>query len=133
MIAALWWWRGGTLYRAASWPPGAGGVRGVKAAAVKGAILDVDALPGGVAVLVTRRVAGLGFDRIPTLLLGTASALRQRTLPAAGGDVLLRSLEVNWPEIRVRGVDVTAFTRLEEGSVEWRSEDGGVTWAVTRR
>ena len=81
----------------------------------------------------TRRVGGLGYDRLPTVLLGNASALRQRRLPAVGGDVLVRSLEVAWPEIRVRGFDVTAFTRREEGSVEWLSEDGGATWTVTRR
>jgi hypothetical protein len=129
----LWWWRGGTLYRAAAWPPGPGGLKGVKAASVKGAILDVAALPGGVAALVTRRVGGLGYDRVPTVLLGNTSTLRQRTLPGVGGDVLLRSLSVNWPELRVRGFDVTAFTRREEGSVEWVSEDGGATWTVTRR
>jgi len=129
----LWWWRGGTLYRAAAWPPGKGGLKGVKAAAVKGAILDVDPLPGGVAALVTRRVGGLGYDRIPKVLLGNVSALRQRTLPAVGGDVLVRSLDVAWPEVRVRGFDVTAFTRREEGSVEWLSEDGGASWTVTRR
>jgi hypothetical protein len=129
----LWWWRGGTLYRAAAWPPGAGGLKGVKAAAVKGSILDVDALPGGVAVLVTRRVGGLGYDRVPIVLLGNASALRQRTLPAVGGDVLVRSLDIAWPELRVGGFDVTAFTRGEQGSVEWVSHDGGATWTVTRR
>ena len=129
----LWWWRGGALYRAAAWPPGPGGLRSVKAAAVRGAILDVETLPGGVAALVTRRVSGLGFDRTPVLLLGNGSALRRRTLPAVGGDVLVRSLEVRWPEIAVRGLDVTAFTRREEGSVLWLSEDGGTTWTVTRR
>ena len=51
----------------AAWPPGAGGLKAVKAAAVKGAILDVDSLPGGVAALVTRRVGGLGYDRVPTV------------------------------------------------------------------
>jgi putative pyrroloquinoline-quinone-binding quinoprotein len=129
----LWWWRGGTLYRAAAWPPGAGGLKGVKVVTVKGAILDVDPLPGGVAALVTRRVGGLGYDRVPRVLLGSVSALRQRTLPAVGGDVLVRSLDVAWPEIRVRGFDVTAFTRREEGSVEWLSHDGGASWTVTRR
>ena len=75
----------------------------MKAAKVKGAILDVDALPGGVAALVTRRVGGLGYDRVPTLLLGNVSTLRQRTLPGVVGDVLLRSLDVNWPGLRVEG------------------------------
>jgi hypothetical protein len=129
----LWWWRGGALYRAAAWPPGPRGLKGVKAAKVKGAILDVDALPGGVAALVTRRVGGLGYDRVPTLLLGSISALRQRTLPGVGGDVLLRSLDVRWPELRVQGFDVTAFARGEHGSVEWVSQDGGASWTVTRR
>jgi hypothetical protein len=129
----LWWWRGGSLYRAAAWPPGARGLKGVKAAAVKGAILDVEAIPDGVAALVTRRVAGLGFDRIPILLLGNASVLRQRMLPAVGGDVLLRSMDVRWPEIRVDGFDVTAFSRHEGGSVQWRSADGGASWTVTRK
>jgi hypothetical protein len=129
----LWWWRGGVLYRAAVWPPGPSGLKGVKTAAVKGVILDVEAIPGGVAALVTRRAGGLGFDRIPTLLLGTGTVLRERTLPAVGGDVLLRSLEVSWPRIRVNGFDVTAFTRGEEGSVQWLSEDGGASWTVTRR
>jgi len=129
----LWWWRGGVLYRAAAWPPGPSGLKGVKAAAVKGAILDVEAIPGGVAALVTRRVGGLGFDRIPTLLLGAGTVLRERTLPAVGGDVLLRSLEVSWPRISVSGFDVTAFARREEGSVQWLSEDGGASWTVTRR
>ena len=129
----LWWWRGGTLYRAAAWPPGPGGLKGVKAASVKGAILDVAGLPGGVAALVTKRVGGLGYDRVPRVLLGNTSTLRQRTLPGVGGDVLLRSLEVKWPEIRVRGFDVTAFTRREEGSVEWLSADGGASWTVSRR
>jgi hypothetical protein len=40
---------------------------------------------------------------------------------------------VQWPEIAVRGFDVTAFTRREEGSVLWRSVNGGATWTVTRR
>ena len=104
----------------------------MKAAAVKGAIIDVDPLPGGVAALVTRRVGGLGYDRVPKVLLGSVSALRQRTLPAVGGDVSA-PLDVAWPEIRVRGFDVTAFTRREEGSVEWLSHDGGASWTVTRR
>jgi hypothetical protein len=129
----LWWWRGGSLYRAAKWPPGPRGLLGVKALSVKGAILDVQGLPGGVAVLVTRRVAGLGFDRAPVLLVGLGTSFRQRTLPPVGGDVLLRSLEANWPAIAVRGFDVTAFTRREEGSVQWLSQDGGTTWTVTRR
>jgi hypothetical protein len=58
--------------------------------------------------------------------------LRDRVLPRVGGDVLVGSFEVNWPQITVRGADVTAFTRREEGSVLWRSLDGGASWTVSR-
>jgi hypothetical protein len=78
-------------------------------------------------------VGGLGYDRVPTVLFGNASAPRQQTLPGVGGDVLVRSLEVDWPVLRVEGSDVTAFTRGEQGTVDWLSQDGGATWTVTRR
>jgi hypothetical protein len=44
----------------------------------------------------------------------------------------VRSVEVQWPVVAVQGFDVTAFTRGEEGSVLWRSQDGGATWSVSR-
>jgi hypothetical protein len=93
----------------------------------------VEAVPGGAAALVTRRVGGFGFDRKPLLRLVQNGSVRNRMLPAVGGDVLLRSLNVHWPAISVSGFDVTAFTRQQEGSVLWSSADGGTTWTVTRR
>jgi DNA-binding beta-propeller fold protein YncE len=129
----LWWWRGASLFRAAAWPPGPRGLNGVRVAAGKGAIVDVQPVPGGAAALVSRRVGGFGFDRTPLLRFAQNGSVRNRVLPAVGGDVLVRSLEVAWPEIAVHGVDVTAFTRREEGSVLWRSVNGGATWTVSRR
>lgn len=129
----LWWWRGGALSRAAAWPPGARGLRPVAVAKVKGSFLDVEPIPRGVAALVTRRVGGIGFDWRPLVVLVQGRAVRRLLLPRTAGDVLVRSLAVAWPEIAVHGVDVTAFTRREEGTVLWRSEDGGATWTVTRR
>jgi hypothetical protein len=61
----LWWWRGASLYRAAAWPPGPKGIKGVRVASGKGAIVDVEPVPGGAAALVSRRVAGFCFDRRP--------------------------------------------------------------------
>src|SRR5262245_37813138 len=43
----LWWWRGASLYRAVQWPPGLGGLKGSRVAAGKGAIADVQPVPGG--------------------------------------------------------------------------------------
>jgi hypothetical protein len=128
----LWWWRGASFYRAAAWPPGRGGLKGVRVASGKGAIVDVEPVPGGAAALVSRRVGGFGFDRTPLLRFVQNGSVRNRVLPAVGGDVLVRSFEVSWPEITVHGFDVTAFTRRQQGSVLWRSEDGGATWTVAR-
>jgi len=128
----LWWWRGASLYRAKSWPPKAAGLKGVRVASGKGAILDVLPVPGGAAALVTRRIGGFGFDRAPLLRVVQNGSLHDRVLPRVGGDVLLRSFDVSWPTITVHAVDVTAFTRHEQGSVTWISGDGGVTWAVSR-
>jgi hypothetical protein len=128
----LWWWRGASLYRAVQWPPGPGGLKGARVAAGKGAIVDVQPVPGGAAALVSRRVGGFGFDRAPLVRFVQNATLRDRVLPRVGGDVLVRSLEVSWPSIAVRAFDVTAFTRRQEGSVVWLSADGGATWTVTR-
>jgi hypothetical protein len=83
--------------------------------------------------MVTRRVGGFGYDRKPLLRFVQNGSVRDRLLPAVGGDVLVRSLNVHWPGITVTGFDVTAFTRQQEGSVLWSSPDGGATWTVTRR
>jgi len=128
----LWWWRGANLYRAAAWPPGPKGLKGVRVASGKGAIVDVEPVPGGAAALVSRRVGGFGFDRAPLLRFVQNGPLRDRVLPRVGGDVLVESFDVNWPQITVRGADITAFTRHEEGSVLWRSLDGGASWTVSR-
>jgi hypothetical protein len=108
-------------------------LQAVKVGSGAGAIVDVEPVPGGALALVTRRVAGFGFDRAPLLRFVQNGVLRVRALPRVGGEVLVRSVEVQWPVIAVHGFDVTAFTRGEEGSVEWRSQDGGATWRVSRR
>ncbi len=129
----LWWWRGGRLSQAALWPPGPRGLRERFFARVQGAIVDAKPAPNGVVALVTNRVAGIGFDHSPGLLLAQGGVARVLTLPSVTGEVLVRSLDAAWPRLTVRAVDVIAFTRGEEGSVTWASADGGSTWTVTRR
>jgi hypothetical protein len=128
----LWWWRNGLLYRAVAWPPRAGGLQGILVASTSGAIVDADAVPGGVLALATNRVAGVGLDNSPRLILAQGATVAVLHLPRVVGDVLVRSLETAWPVVTLRAFDVTAFTRGEEGDVTWRTIDGGRSWAVER-
>jgi hypothetical protein len=132
----LWWWRGGHLYRAVAWPPRAKGKHpGMHPRLVirlPGGIVDADPIPGGIAALVSRRAAGLGIDDAPRVVLANARSVRVLQLPGVSGEPLVRSLEVSWPTLTVRGYDVTAFTRGELGPLTWQSSDGGGTWSVTR-
>jgi hypothetical protein len=129
---ALWWWRGGGLYRAGSWPPRAGKLDGRHVAHLPGAIVGAGPVPGGVVALVSRRVSGLGLDSSPRLILVQGKRVRVLRPPGVTGEVLSQSLEVAWPELTIRGLDVTAFTREEGGEVTWRSGDGGRTWSIAR-
>jgi hypothetical protein len=54
-------------------------------------------------------------------------------LPRAEGEIVARSVDVAWPAMTVRGHDGVGFMRREEGSIEWRSIDGGAKWIVSRR
>ena len=128
----LWWWRGGTLFRAAKWPPAKKGLRRKRVARIKGEILDAKPVPDGVAALVTSRVAGIRFDNSPRILLVRGGVVTVLTLPTVEGQILARSLDVSWPQITVRGADVVAFTRGQQGAVNWRSADGGASWRVDR-
>jgi hypothetical protein len=130
--ATLWWWRGGALYKAVSWPPGRRGIRRKFVTRMKGAIVDAKPTAEGIVVLVTNRVGGLGLDNEPRLLFVEHGKRRVVSLPKAPGDVLVRSLEVAWPQITVNAADVTGFARGFEGVVTWTSNDGGATWSVEK-
>jgi hypothetical protein len=91
-------------------------------------------MPGGVVALVSSRVAGIRWDNRPRLLIAQRRRkARVLRLPRVGGEVLARSVAVAWPAITVRGYDGVAFTRGEEGTIEWRTIDGGGTWTLSRR
>lgn len=130
----LWWWRGGGLFRATHWPPGAAGLKGVRVARLPGVVVDARAVPGGVVALVSHRVAGIGFDRRPRLLLvQRRRKVKVLRLPWVAGEVVARSVDVAWPTMTVQAHDGVAFTRRQEGSIEWRTIDGGAKWIVSRR
>ena len=129
---SVWWWRGGLLYRTVAWPSPAGQLQGRRVAHLPGVIVEAVAVPNGVLALVSNRAFGLGLDNSPRLLLVQGTRVSVLRLPRVSGDLLVRSLEVAWPSATVRGADVTAFTRGEEGPVTWTTLDGGRSWSVAR-
>jgi hypothetical protein len=129
---SVWWWRGGLLYRTVAWPPSARQLQGRQVAHLPGVIVEAVAVPDGVLALVSNRVAGLGLDNSPRLLLVQGTRVSVLRLPRVSGDLLVRALEAAWPSARVRGADVTAFTRGESGPVTWTTLDGGRSWSVAR-
>jgi hypothetical protein len=129
---SVWWWRGGLLYRTVAWPPPARQLQGRQVAHLPGVIVEAVAVPDGVLALVSNRVAGLGLDNSPRLLLVQGRRVSVLRLPRVSGDLLVRALEAAWPSARVRGADVTAFTRGASGPVTWTTLDGGRSWSVAR-
>jgi hypothetical protein len=127
---ALYWYAGQRLY-SVPWPPSGEALRSRTVARVRtGAIVDLAIVPAGVAALVSRRVHGQGWDWAPRLVFVRSGLVRTVTLPRVGGGVLARSLRVDWPTLGVHAVDFVSFDRPEP--VIWTSEDGGVSWVVTR-
>jgi outer membrane protein assembly factor BamB len=95
----------------------------------RGAIVDVAAVPGGAVALVSNRVRGQGWDEQPRVLVAVGGKADVVALPVVRGNVLVRSLDARWPELRVHARD---FVPLAARAVEvaWTSPDGGRTWRV---
>jgi outer membrane protein assembly factor BamB len=123
--SALFWHDGRRVYRAA-WPLRRSRV---VARARGGRIVDLVAVPGGAAALITRRVRGQGWDRAPRVLLVRSGRVATLRLPPRRGAILVRSLEVAWPAIVVHARD---FRPAAETAAElaWTSPNGGRTWQL---
>jgi hypothetical protein len=125
----LVWWRGGKLEQITPWPSQSWTLRSRPIATFSRPIVDTEAIPGGVAVLLTS--AGHGWDETPLLYLIRGGQKQALALPPAKGKVLVTDLDVSWPTVAVKGVGV-------DGSIpvaRWRSTDAGRRWSVkqTRR
>jgi hypothetical protein len=121
----LYWWSGGTLYRVTPWPARAGRpLRSRRVARFAGGTIAAAAnVPGGVAVLVSNRVGGAGWDDSPRVAVVRNGRMRTLRLPAAPGTPLARSISASWPRIVVTGASYPSGAR-----VVWRSSDGGSRW-----
>jgi outer membrane protein assembly factor BamB len=92
-----------------------------------GTIKRVEPIPGGVAVLVSSRVDGQGWDTAPRVLLVRGTTAQTETLPTARGRLLAQSLTVAWPKLTVSATDYVADPAR---AAAWVSPDGGGTWSL---
>ena len=92
-----------------------------------GTIKRVEPIPGGIAVLVSSRVHGQGWDTAPRVLLVRGTTADTETLPTAPGRPLVQSLTVAWPKLTVSATD---FVANPARAAAWVSPDGGGTWSL---
>jgi hypothetical protein len=125
---ALYWWRGGLLERIAAFQPGAEKLppSHVVTSFTDGSIVAVGSVPGGVAALVSNRVAGQHWDGSPRVVIERAGVTKTVRLPQRSGRILATQLQVTWPTLTVTG---TAYGVDPVRSVQWTSIDGGETWS----
>jgi hypothetical protein len=126
----LYFWEGGRLGVVGSLPRHTSSLRlatATLATIADGSIVQVAAIPGGVAALVSSRVAGKGWDTAPRVLLVHGTSVQTVTLPATRGRFLAQSIEVAWPKLTV---DATDFVANPVRAAAWVSPDGGATWSL---
>jgi hypothetical protein len=124
----VYFWSGGRLSTLASLPRHTTSTRLASttvATIADGTIKDVEAIPGGVAVLVSSRVRGQGWDTAPRVLLVKGTTDETLTLPTARGRLLAQSLTVAWPKLTVNATD---FVANPTRAAVWNTPDGGATW-----
>jgi len=92
-----------------------------------GAIKDIAPIPGGVAVLVSSRVHGQGWDTAPRVLVAQGTSVQTLTLPTARGRLLVQSLTVAWPKLTVNATD---FVASPARAAVWSTPDSGATWTT---
>ena len=125
--ASFYWWRDGSLLRVTPWPPSLRQRLASRqvASVPGGTIIDVANVPGGVAALVDRGA------KPPQVILAQGSEQTVVTLPDAGDGAIPRSISVEGSTLVVAGKDLSSPAAAPDPEIEWRSRDGGRTWAVT--
>jgi PQQ-like domain len=130
----LYWWQGDDLYLIPGFPP-AGADPALTARLVDdvpaGTIVGATPIAGGVAALVSNRVAGQHWDSAPRVLIAHGADVRTVTLPAADplGEVLAEQIAAEGSRLTVTGTD---FAADPASRVTWSSSDGGASWTLER-
>ena len=131
----LWWWRGGALFRATHWPPGAG--RPERCPRRAAARRDRRCESRSRRRRRPRQPPRRGPRLRPAAEAAVRAAAPQAEGPAPalgrrrGRRALSRRRLARDDGARPRRGGL--HPRREEGSIEWRSIDGGAKWTVSRR
>ena len=81
----------------------------------------------GVAVLVSNRVDGLGWDTDPRVLTVHGTTVKTVTLPTQSGEILARTIRASGAALTVTG---TNYASNPAATVSWHSGNGGTSWAA---
>ena len=125
----VYFWEGGTL-RTLVLPAQASGAR-LAARTIEsvrnGTIVAGIPTSSGIAVLVSTRVDGQGWDTAPRVIVASGSTGRVVTLPAQPGQPLAQTITASSNRLTVTAFD---FTVQPARKLTWTSTDGGSTWSA---
>jgi len=116
---AVYWWAGGSLFRAAP------GLRSsIRVAHVDDAIVSATIAADGVLALVDRP------GRTPQVILAQGGDARVITLPPGPANAVVRTIGGSGSDVHVHGTYVP-MSAAGAVRVDWSSKDGGKTWSFT--
>jgi hypothetical protein len=128
----LFWWRDADVFQVTPWPATHGPLKATKVFHAETGRIAAGAYANGVFYgVVGKHVGRRGWDTAPTFVHIDKDGQNSIPLPEVTGLVLVQSISVAGTTIDVIGRDF-GLAHLDEPVVDWRSTDGGQSWAVTR-
>jgi len=128
----VYWWQAGKLYVISGLAAHAKAHQPLSprlaTSVADGTIIVAAPIAGqGVAVLVSNRVDGLGWDTDPRVLIVHGTTVKTVTLPTQSGEILARTIRASGAALTVTG---TNYGPNPAATVSWHSGNGGTSWAA---
>jgi hypothetical protein len=126
----IYFWQRGSLRMLSRLPVHGSGTRlatSTVASVADGTIVSAVPIRGGVAVLVSNRVNGAGWDNAPRVLLAHGSAARNVVFLTTVIDPLVQTIKAAGRRLTVTAVD---DVQQPSRTITWTSADGGKTWSA---
>ncbi|MDX6515774.1 MAG: hypothetical protein QOH73_1440, partial [Gaiellaceae bacterium] len=129
----LYWWRGANVFQVTPWPATKGPLKATRVYHSETGRIAAGAYANGVFYgVLGKHVGGRAWDVAPTFIRIAGDEVTTLPLPEETGLLLVQSISVAGKTIDVLAHDY-GFAGAEAPLVDWRSDDGGVTWSVARR